>query len=281
MSRVISERELKDAVQEATFIKNGSERSCEGIKYDFILSDYVISRNLARAIHLSENKNIKATIAPGEVAFVMSEESLDLPDDVFCQLSAKRKLSLDGIIILGGLIVDPKYKGRLIFGLYNISSVEYPILPGKKLIAGVFFKTGAPSGAFIEPKPIEDFPKDIVRMVTASQPKSVEGLYSEISVLKNDLREVKNKLIDEEFWKKDFRNNLSDITDLVLKIGKNLDAEVKARRQEYIELKEENISLKGQPLSQPEKTLQMLKGALITLAATALAGMVLYFITRH
>ena len=35
MNSIITETELKDAVRANTFIKNGIEQSCEGIKYDF------------------------------------------------------------------------------------------------------------------------------------------------------------------------------------------------------------------------------------------------------
>lgn len=59
-------------------------------------------------------KNVdEFVIKPGETAFVTTEETLELPGDVFCQLSTKRKLSHEGILVLGGFYVDPNYKGKL------------------------------------------------------------------------------------------------------------------------------------------------------------------------
>ena len=77
------------------------KESCEGIKYDFTLSKMALTAGLGRP---------------------------------------RCKLSLDGIVILGSLIIGPNYKENLIFGLYNLSSHNYPLLPGKKLVAGVFYK---------------------------------------------------------------------------------------------------------------------------------------------
>lgn len=232
MSRIISEAELKDAVLNETFIQNGRGNSCEGIKYDFILSDYIISQDLKRPIHLNEHKASKATIKPGEIAFVMSEERLDLPDDIFCQLSAKRKLSLDGIIILGGLIIDPKYKGRLIFGLYNISSTEYSLIPGKKLIAGVFFKTDEKNAYSTEPDSIENFPDELVKMVSTYKPTTIDGIYVTVEQLKDEIRELKSKLANDDSWKESFKSGLSELKELVMKVGENLNVEVIARKDD-------------------------------------------------
>jgi deoxycytidine triphosphate deaminase len=239
MHSVITEDKLKNAVENNTFIKKGNLHSCEGIKYDFTLSDYVISRELGRPIHLKEQKNIKATIAPGEIAFVMSEEELELPNTVFCQLSPKRKLSLDGIIILGGLIVDPQYKGKLIFGLYNASSAEYPILYGKKLIAGVFFEADARLEGHSLPVPIEDFPNELVQMVARYTPNSSKELQKELGELKDDIRDLKNRLATDETWKDTFKSgldslqrNVDELRSLVKDVTVSLSDETKVRTNE-------------------------------------------------
>lgn len=43
MSRFILENELISAVKEGTFIKGGSEKCCEGLKYDFRVSKKFVS----------------------------------------------------------------------------------------------------------------------------------------------------------------------------------------------------------------------------------------------
>jgi deoxycytidine triphosphate deaminase len=242
VNRLILEAELKNAVQNATFIKNGSEKSCEGIKYDFVLSDHIISQDLKRPINLNEHKESKATIKPGEIAFVMSKESLALPDDMFCQLSAKRKLSLDGIIILGGLIIDPNYKGRLIFGLYNISSIEYPLIPGRKLIAGVFFKIEGENACLTAPDSIENFPDELIKMVSTYKPTTIDGLHASVEELKDEIRDLKNKLANDDSWKESFRNGLNELKELVMKVGENLNNEISARKDDVQKL---NVQYSG------------------------------------
>ena len=112
---ILTENELLSAIENETFIKDGKKESCEGFKYDFTLSNSALTVGFRAPIDIDQSKE-NAVIHPGEIAFVMTKETLALPADIYCQLSTKRKLSLDGIIILGGLIIDPNYKGKLIFG---------------------------------------------------------------------------------------------------------------------------------------------------------------------
>ena len=235
MNAIISEAELKDAVRTNAFIKDGSEKSCEGIKYDFVLSEHVITSEKKRAVNLDTDRDITPIIKPGEIAFVMSKESLDLPGDIFCQLSTKRKLSLEGIIILGGLIIDPLYKGKLIFGLYNISSKPYPIIPGKKLIAGVFFRTNENSNIHI-PESIEKFPDDVIRMITDYNPHTNDAINSIIIELREEIRDVRKQLHDDNAWKEEFKGRLVKITDIVEDLGKSLQAERDVRQADVARL---------------------------------------------
>jgi deoxycytidine triphosphate deaminase len=97
---ILTENDLLSAVEKETLIKSGRKESCEGIKYDFTLSNIALTVDSKGPINIDQSKE-NASIKPGEIAFVMTKETLELPDDVYCQLSAKRKLSLDGIVILG------------------------------------------------------------------------------------------------------------------------------------------------------------------------------------
>jgi len=103
MSRIITENELKEAINNNSFIKNGSLKSCEGMKYDFRVSFKLLSPSFSRDRVFDENNESSFVIKPGETAFVETEEDLDLPNDIFCQLSTKRKLSHDGILLLAFL----------------------------------------------------------------------------------------------------------------------------------------------------------------------------------
>jgi deoxycytidine triphosphate deaminase len=105
MPRLITENELKTAVELNTFIKNGNVNNAEGVKYDFCLGSELLKAVFGRPIDmlkLPENNRTSLNIEPGEVVFVLTKEELDLPNNIHAVLSPKRKLSHDGIMVLGG-----------------------------------------------------------------------------------------------------------------------------------------------------------------------------------
>src|SRR2546429_8482274 len=131
MPRAITGEELGKAVQDRTFIKGGSLQCVEGMKYDFRLGSRVLKSSLGAPIdlkHLTETERGKIAVEPGEVVFVLTEERLELPNDMKAELSPKRKLSHEGILVLGGFSIDPRYSGKLLIGLYNFSSTPFPLI---------------------------------------------------------------------------------------------------------------------------------------------------------
>jgi deoxycytidine triphosphate deaminase len=276
---IFTENDLLLAVEQETLIKNGRKESCEGIKYDFTLSNMALTVDAKGPIDIDQSKE-NAVIKPGEIAFVMTKEALNLPDDIYCQLSAKRKLSLDGIVILGGLIIDPNYKGKLIFGLYNISSRIYPLLPGKKLVADVFYRVDKKSDK--QPEPINDFPDELIKIVVDNKPNSINAVFASVERLRAEIQEVKNKLDRDENWRIDFQTGLTEIKQLVKTISEKLDTEVDTRQREINELTKEQIELRrvAIPMSEDQKRYQTIKVALITLIITVAGGGLTYIIVQ-
>jgi hypothetical protein len=125
-------------------------------------------------------------------------------------LSPKRKLSHDGILVLGGLCVDPGYKGRLLVGLYNFSSTRFPLRPGKKLIAGIFYELDREElDEFPEPQsPIEDFPDELVRLIQNYKPIELQGLLEELKGTQRELAELKTEINTGREWQRNFREGL-------------------------------------------------------------------------
>ena len=72
------------------------------------------------------------------MVFVLSDERLQLPPNIFAQLSPKRNLSQCGIELLCGLTVEPGYEGFLVFGLRNITESLFVLKPGMKIVDAIF-----------------------------------------------------------------------------------------------------------------------------------------------
>ena len=180
MIDILSHKEIVNAIENNEIIQNGKTENCEEIKYDFRLGEKILKAYFRQPIvysSLTAEEQRKCEIAPGEVVFVMTEEKLSLPQNIFCQLSNKRKIGHGGIVVLGGLMIDPNYQGNLIFGLYNVSSVPYLLKPGKKLVAGIFYKTDECANNDFVPDPMEDFPEELVDSMAKYQPFFPNGCY--------------------------------------------------------------------------------------------------------
>jgi|HubBroStandDraft_6_1064221.scaffolds.fasta_scaffold134453_3 deoxycytidine triphosphate deaminase len=122
MAALITHDHLKEIVTAGQIVIGGDPTAVEGIKYDFRLGSKFLKASLERPVAYNDlhgTETLKAKIEPGEVVFVMSEERLKLPMDMFVFLVPKRKISHDGIAIMGGLCVDPGYDGHCLL-VYTI-----------------------------------------------------------------------------------------------------------------------------------------------------------------
>lgn len=58
-------------------------------------------------------------IPPGQFAYLLTEEVVSLPNDVMGFISLKSKAKFKGLINVSGFHVDPGFKGRLIYSVFN------------------------------------------------------------------------------------------------------------------------------------------------------------------
>lgn len=83
-------------------------------------------------------------LRPGEVAFLATHERMNMPCDLCGQVSGRFEFMQQGLLILGGLIVDPGYglghdDARLHFWVANIGRRNIRITPGESRIASIQF----------------------------------------------------------------------------------------------------------------------------------------------
>jgi deoxycytidine triphosphate deaminase len=123
MAKVISGKHLQEAIENNEFLSAGDVTNCDGIKYDFRLDDCILKSKFGVPVNYSsfpiEKQGSELVVTPGEMVFVMTKETLNLPKNIYSQLSPRRKMTEFGIVTLGGFAIDPGYKGKLLFGLYS------------------------------------------------------------------------------------------------------------------------------------------------------------------
>ena len=251
MPTLLGNAKLKEAVNETGFIKEGNIENIDGVKYDFCLGTKILKAKYKQPVDISnfpDTMKRELTVEPGEVVFVLTKETLVLPDNIMAMLIPKRKLSHDGIMILGGLSVDPLYEGRLLIGLYNLSSTQYPIIPGKKLIGAHFFQLNDIEKKDVT-KPqvkIDDFPDELIRLMQSYKPVSTEALMSTVANLENKFEALLEEFKSKDDWFEKIKESMNQHEKNIDKILEGLEKEGEDRRSSDSTLEKKVEDFRGE-----------------------------------
>jgi deoxycytidine triphosphate deaminase len=258
MAKIVAQEVLREAVRQSSFIRDGHVDCVEGIKYDFRLGSRILKARFGRPVDaekLSESEKRDLYVEPGEMVFALTEERLVLPPNMIAFLSPKRKLSHAGVLVIGGLCIDPGYEGRLLIGLYNFSSTRYPLRPGKKVIAATFHEL-EPSErpeALPHPASIEDFPDELVEVMQKYEPSSIPSLAEAMQKIKDELATLRTEILSHEEWYKRLKECLDRHDQQIGDLIRGLAAEKEAR--------EKGQDVVAQAVMKIGQTLSWLKGA--------------------
>lgn len=231
--KLVSRQQLLDAIQTKSFIDHGDPLCAEDSKYDIRASHRFLKGDHANPIDarvLSGEAQADLVVRPGEVVFMLSEESLNLPKNMIAQLSPKRKMSQNGILTLGGFTVDPGYRGHLLIGLYNFSSTDFPLRPLKKAIGIHFYLLDEDECENIEgcKERLTDFPDDLINMMGRYKLPDTGA----VERLRQDVARLEGRINDHDNWEKSLKKHdeaLDRIEKAVADIAKGLRDETTQR----------------------------------------------------
>lgn len=119
----MSEVELKKAVADEDLIVGGKAQSVGGLKFDFIFGSGMLCghESPVDASKPSECERGELVERSGELVYLLSEQRFAPPNNVKAEVSAKRRITPLGIMVLGGFCVDPGYIGHLVSALYKLA----------------------------------------------------------------------------------------------------------------------------------------------------------------
>ena len=84
--------------------------------------------SLGRQVFLTNSKSKEISkvepegiihIEPGQFALLLTEETVKIPKDKIGFISVKAKIKFKGLVNVSGFHVDPDFKGKLLFSVYN------------------------------------------------------------------------------------------------------------------------------------------------------------------
>jgi dCTP deaminase len=78
-----------------------------------------------------DDKNSQVVIKPGQFALLLTEEFVSIPDNILAFISIKFSQKIKGLINVSGFHVDPGFKGKIIFSVYNAGPATIVLDKGK------------------------------------------------------------------------------------------------------------------------------------------------------
>ncbi len=84
-----------------------------------------------KKILLKEKETV--AIPPGQFAFLITSEKVSVPLNAIALISMKFGAKAKGLVNVSGFHVDPGYKGRLIFAVYNAGPLNFHVQYGERL----------------------------------------------------------------------------------------------------------------------------------------------------
>lgn len=76
-------------------------------------------------------KNECFTIPPGQFAFLLTEETVEVPTDALAFISIRAKTKFRGLVNVSGFHVDPGYRGQLTFAVFNAGPATIHLRQGQ------------------------------------------------------------------------------------------------------------------------------------------------------
>lgn len=73
------------------------------------------------------------TIPSGQFGFIITDEVVEIPDDAMAFISMKTFIKFQGLINASGFHVDPGFKGKLIFSVFNAGPTSIHLKQGDQL----------------------------------------------------------------------------------------------------------------------------------------------------
>lgn len=158
------------------------ENKIKGVTYDLRLGEEAFTSRSKELINLKEREYLE--IKSGETVLLITYEKLNLPRDYMALLSLKTSHARKGLINISGFHVDPNYKGKLVFSLYN-SSPRSVVLKYKDPIYHMFVVQLSDNAKETRPNfyDMDSLRADWVEAIRG-EPTSLQGLHSDLEKLR-------------------------------------------------------------------------------------------------
>lgn len=128
----LSSKSLSDLQAKEEVILPFDENRVKSGAYELSLGSEVFRTDSKdRKKEILKDKKEQVVINPGQFALLLSEETVSVPKNKIAFISIKAGIKLRGLINVSGFHVDPGFKGKLLFSVYNAGSGQISLERGK------------------------------------------------------------------------------------------------------------------------------------------------------
>ncbi len=134
--------------------------------------------------HLADGEAF--TIPPGQFAFLLTEEMVSVPADAIAFISIRARIKFRGLVNVSGFHVDPGFRGRLIFSVFNAGPVTVHLQQGQQIFL-IWYASLDRVSEKIKREPVQEtIPLDLINSISGEL-QSLEGLSRRIKEVEKSL----------------------------------------------------------------------------------------------
>jgi dCTP deaminase len=95
------------------------------------------------------------TIPSGQLAFLLTEEIMTIPPDAIAFVSIKAKIKFRGLVNVSGFHVDPGFKGRFVFSVFNAGPTTIHLRQGQQVFL-IWYASLDRTSAHVKNEPVQE-----------------------------------------------------------------------------------------------------------------------------
>jgi dCTP deaminase len=139
------------------------------------------------------------TIPAGQFAFLITEETVSVPDDALAFISIRARVKFRGLVNISGFHVDPGYSGRLLFSVFNASPAPLHLERGQACFLIWYCSLDRKSAELWSGQGYSGVPVDLINPI-AGEVHSLAGLAKKISETERELTDKVHAVEKEHMY---------------------------------------------------------------------------------
>ena len=160
---------------------------------EIYISPNQMTKNPDRHTKEKLTKGQSFAIPPGQFAFLLTEETITVPDDALALISIKGRTKFRGLVNISGFHVDPGYSGQLLFSVLNAGPKPLHLTQGQELFLIWYANLDGPTAERKNYKGLGGIEPELINGISG-EILSLQSLTDKQRALENQLSRQKTRV---------------------------------------------------------------------------------------